>query len=271
MKDDLRGGGLVGASPHPESSFLGLLSALELTPSFPQTSSTAAGLTVNGLGAQEGTTVLALRYAQGVAMVGDRQATEGYLVAHRRIQKVFSGDDFSAVAVSGTAGLALEMVRLFQTELEHYEKLEGVRLSLDGKANFLARIVRQQLPLAFEGLAVVPLFAGFDQIAGSGRLYTFDIVGGRYEEIDYGATGSGGRDAKAYLRASFVPDAPEPEALAIGLRALVAAAEEDTATAGPDLRRGIYPTVVTVTAEGFREVPETDVAAIAAAAVEAVR
>ncbi|MFQ5966823.1 MAG: proteasome subunit beta [Acidimicrobiia bacterium] len=265
MRDDLLGDGLIQAAPHPTSSFVALLETLEVTPG-PVPQSTSDAVTV-----PEGTTVLALRYAEGVVMVGDRQATEGYSVSHRRIQKVFAADDFSAVAISGTAGLALEMVRLFQTELEHYEKLEGVRLSLDGKANFLARLVRQQLPLAFQGLVVVPLFAGYDELAEAGRLYTFDVVGGRYEEIDHGATGSGGREAKAYLRASYVAESSEDEALGIGLRALVAAAEEDTATAGPDLRRGIYPNVVTVTSVGFSEVAEDRIAEIAGDALETVQ
>ncbi len=178
---------------------------------------------------------------------------------------------YSAVAISGTAGLAIEMVRLFQTELEHYEKLEGARLSLEGKATYLARMVRAQLPMVFQGLVVVPLFAGFDEAAQEGRLYTFDVVGGRYEEHDFGATGSGGRDAKSYLRGAFAEGLDEGAALAVALGALVAAAEEDTATAGPDVQRGIFPNVVTVTAAGFREIPEERVASIAAAAMEAKR
>jgi proteasome beta subunit len=266
VNDDLLGEGLFHTSPHPGSSFTALLMSLDLAPHWAMSSPDRDPVT-----APEGTTVLALRYAEGVVMVGDRQATEGYTVAHRRIQKVFPADEFSAVAIAGTAGLAVEMVRLFQTELEHYEKLEGTRLSLDGKANYLARLVRQQLPLAFQGLVVVPLFAGYDDLTESGRLYTFDVLGGRYEETDYGATGSGGREAKAYLRAAYEPDTPEAQALELGLQALVAAAEEDTATAGPDLRRGIYPNVVTVTVAGFREIPEERVAEIAATALESVR
>jgi proteasome beta subunit len=163
------------------------------------------------------------------------------------------------------------MVRLFQTELEHYEKLEGARLSLEGKATYLARMVRAQLPMVFQGLVVVPLFAGFDEATQEGRLYTFDVVGGRYEEHDFGATGSGGRDAKSYLRSAFAEGLAEGEALRVALGALIAAAEEDTATAGPDVQRGIFPNVVTVTATGFREIPEEQVASIAAAAMEAAR
>jgi proteasome beta subunit len=218
----------------------------------------------------EGTTVLSLTYGDGVVMVGDRQATEGSTVAHRRIQKVFAADGYSAVAISGVAGIATEMIRLFQTELEHYEKLEGTRLSLEGKANYLATMVRQQLPMALQGLVVVPLFCGYDEAEGTGHLYTFDVVGGRYEEQDHAATGSGGREAKSFLRGNYQAGMAEADALTLALRALVAAAEEDTATAGPDLRRGIYPTVVTVTAAGFRAIPEAEVVDISAAALDGV-
>lgn len=217
------------------------------------------------------TTVLALRFDEGVIMIGDRQATEGHLVAHRTIRKVFEADRFSAVAISGTAGIAVDLVRLFQTELEHYEKLEGTRLSLDGKATYLGRMVRQQLPLVFQGLVVVPLFAGYDEDDGVGRLYTFDVVGGRYEEREYGATGSGSRDAKAYLRTAYRPELDQDEGLDIGVRALVAAAQEDTATGGPDLTRGILPNVVTVTERGFEEIDEERITELATAALGDIR
>lgn len=257
-------GGLPAGAPAPGTSFTDLLRSLDLAPEWKGNGGDGS------VQAPEGTTVLALRYTDGVVMVGDRQATEGHLVAHRRIQKVFQADGYSAVAISGTAGLAIEMVRLFQTELEHYEKLEGTRLSLDGKATYLARMVRSQLPMVFQGLVVVPLFAGFDEASQEGRLYTFDVVGGRYEEQDFGATGSGGRDAKSYLRGSYRPDLDEASALDVALRALIAASQEDTATGGPDMQRKIFPNVVTVTSEGFGEVPEDQVASISVAALEAL-
>ena len=258
-------GGLPAAAPSPGTSFTDLLRSLDLAPEW------RPGGGETALKAPEGTTVLALQYTDGVVMVGDRQATEGHLVAHRRIQKVFQADEYSAVAISGTAGLAIEMVRLFQTELEHYEKLEGTRLSLDGKATYLARMVRSQLPMVFQGLVVVPLFAGFDERESKGRLYTFDVVGGRYEEHDFGATGSGGRDAKSFLRGAYRDDLDESTALDVALQALIAASDEDTATGGPDIARGIFPNVVTVTASGFREIPEEEVATISAAAMETAR
>lgn len=210
--------------------------------------------------APEGTTVLAFRYADGVLMAGDRRATAGNVIAYRTMQKVFPADAFSAVGVSGTAGVGVELIRLFQTELEHYEKLEGSRLSVEGKANHLAAMVRAHLPMAFQGLVVVPLFCGYDESTGQGRLYSFDVVGGRYEETDYATTGSGGRDAKAHLRSAFRDGLSEAEALQVAVEALVVAAEEDTATGGPDLQRGIYPNVVVVSAAGYRELPEEQVA-----------
>lgn len=219
----------------------------------------------------EGTTVLALRYEDGVVMAGDRRATEGHLVAHRHIRKVFPADSHSAVAIAGTAGLAIDMVRLFQVELEHYEKIEGLRLSLEGKASFLARLVRGQLPLAFQGLVVVPLFAGYDEREESGRVYTFDVVGGRYEEIEFGSTGSGSRLAKAYLRTTYRADLSSDEAAEMAVNALVSASQEDTATGGPDLRRGILPNVVRIDAAGVEELSEDYLEPLAVAAVESIR
>lgn len=219
----------------------------------------------------EATTVISVRYDGGVLMVGDRQATAGYAVAHRNMDKVFPADEFSVVAISGTAGLAVEMVRLFQTELEHYEKLEGSALSLEGKANYLARMVRQQLPMAFQGLVVIPLFCGFDRHQNVGRLFTFDVVGGIYEEEDFGATGSGSTEAKSYLRAHYEDGLNEAAAIDVTLRSLVAAAEQDVATGGPDLRRGIFPAVVTITADGITEWDDDAIRPVAQGAIEATR
>ncbi len=252
-------------APVPGASFTDLLESLGALPTLNVPAGEKAPL------APEGTTVLALRYEGGVVMAGDRRATEGHLVAHRRIRKVFPADKYSAVSIAGTAGLAIEMVRLFQVELEHYEKIEGVRLSLEGQASFLARLVRGQLPMAFQGLVVVPLFAGYDEREGKGRLYSYDAVGGRYEEIDFGSTGSGSRLAKAYLRTVYREDLTAPEAADIAVRSLVAAAQEDTATGGPDLRRGIYPTVLEIDADGVKELDDTVIVPLAEQAVETIR
>jgi proteasome beta subunit len=206
-----------------------------------------------------GTTVLALRYRDGVIMAGDRQASEGYQVAHRRIEKIFKADDLSGVGIAGAAGPAMEMARLFQTELEHYEKVEGENLSLDGKANRLGSMIRMNLPMAMQGLIVVPIFAGFDERAGLGRLFKYDVTGGRYEEADYFAQGSGGKDARDSLKKRFKRDLPKDEALRVAIEALIDASDEDLGTGGPDLIRNILPSVKTITRSGFAEVPEDEI------------
>jgi proteasome beta subunit len=218
-----------------------------------------------------GTTVLALRYADGVVIAGDRQATEGYAVASRRIEKVYAADEFSAVAIAGAAGPCIEMVRLFQTELAHYEKLEGVRLSLEGKANRLAQMIRGNLPFAMQGLVVVPIFAGYDLPRGEGRIYKYDVAGGRYEETDYYAIGSGGSHARASLKKIYRAGLPEAEAVRTALEALYDAAEEDTGTGGPDFIRRIFPTVKLVTRDGAADVPEDRVEAACQAIANARR
>lgn len=207
----------------------------------------------------EGTTVLALRFGDGVIVAGDRRATEGFQIAHRSIEKVFAADDMSAVAIAGAAGPAVEMVTLFQTELEHYEKVEGERLSLEGKANKLSQMIRSNLPMAMQGLVVVPLFAGFDQARGEGRIFKYDVTGGRYEEDDYHATGSGGKDARSSLKKRFKADLTRDEAVKIAIEALFDAADEDVGTGGPDLMRGIFPTVAAITSEGMVEIAEADI------------
>lgn len=245
-----------------DSSFLSLLEARGLRPdwSIPER--------VSGLDVPQATTVLAMRFGDGVAMAGDRRATAGNVIAHRRVKKVYATDDYSAVAISGTAGMAIEMTKLFQTELEHYEKIEGTRLSLEGKANYLARMIRGNLAMAFQGLAVVPLFCGYDLVADTGRLFSFDVVGGRYEEQDYATTGSGGAEAKAFIKTVYRPDMTGEETLRVAVEALVAAAEEDSATGGPDIRRGIYPNVVMITTEGVTEVEDEVLSGVAAEVLE---
>ncbi|OGK88876.1 MAG: proteasome subunit beta [Candidatus Rokubacteria bacterium GWC2_70_16] len=206
-----------------------------------------------------GTTVLAVRYRDGVVMAGDRQASEGYQVAHRRIEKIFKADDLSAVGIAGAAGPAMEMARLFQTELEHYEKVEGENLSIEGKANRLGQMIRMNLPMAMQGLVVVPIFAGFDEKAGVGRLFKYDVTGGRYEETDYFAQGSGGKDARDSLKKRFKRDMGKDDAVRISVEALLDAADEDLGTGGPDLMRGIFPTVKTITRSGISDLPDEDI------------
>jgi proteasome beta subunit len=210
-----------------------------------------------------GTTIVTLKFADGIVMAGDRRATEGYQIADRRIEKVHSADSYSAIAIAGAAGPAMDMVKLLQTELEHYEKVEGEVLSLEGKANKLAQMIRGNFPMALQGLVVVPLFGGFDVRRNEGRIFRYDVVGGRYEELDYHATGSGGQHARSALRTSYRPGLARSDALRAAVEALLVASEEDTATGGPDLIRGIFPTVVTVTATGYETAPESEVRGIA--------
>jgi proteasome beta subunit len=209
---------------------------------------------------RHGTTIVAIRYTDGVVMAGDRRATEGYSIAHRAIEKVFPADRHSAVAIAGAAGPAIEMVRLFQTQLEHHEKIEGRALSLEGKANQLGQMVRNNLPAAVQmGLAVVPIFAGFDLRRGQGRIFTYDVTGGRYEEADLHATGSGGRDARTTIKLGWREGLDRDSAIELAIQGLYEAADEDSATGGPDVVRGIYPTMATITGAGFDRVPDPEV------------
>ncbi|GIU89222.1 MAG: proteasome subunit beta [Acidimicrobiia bacterium] len=208
-----------------------------------------------------GTTVVAIRYAGGVVMAGDRRATAGYMIASRRIEKVFPADDFSGVAIAGAAGPAVEMVKLFQTQLEHYEKVQGDALSLEGKANQLAMLVRSNLPAAMQGFVVVPLFAGYDHARERGRVFSYDVTGGRYEEIDFQAQGSGSIHARNWIKASWREDLTQDDAIDLAIRALFAAADEDTATGGPDLVRRIFPTLAVIDGDGYRALPDEEVEA----------
>jgi proteasome beta subunit len=213
------------------------------------------------LEAPHATTILALKHATGVMIAGDRRATEGYSIAHRSIEKVFRTDRWSAVAIAGSAGPAIEMTKLFQTELEHYEKIEGERLSLEGQANKLGQMIRANLMLAMQaGLVVVPLFAGYDDRAGIGRIFKYDVTGGRYEESEYWATGSGGRDARATIKKRYRPGITADDALKVALEALFDASEEDVGTGGPDVLRRIYPNIASITAEGFTEYGDARIA-----------
>ena len=231
----------------------------------------AGGTDAGFAGAPHATTVVALRFADGVIMAGDRRATMGNIIAHRSMEKVFAADRFSAVAIAGSAGMAVEMVRLFQVQLEHYEKVEGTALSLEGKANQLAQMVRQNLPLAMQGLVVVPLFAGYDTTRAVGRIYSYDATGGHYEETDFQATGSGGRDARSTIKLGYRDGLSRDEAVDLAIKALYEAADEDSATGGPDLVRGIYPLIAVVDVEGYRLVPEEEVAERFAALVDRIR
>ena len=213
--------------------------------------------------APHATTIVAATFPDGIVMAGDRRATMGNIIAQRDIEKVFPADEYSVVGIAGTAGLAVEMVRLFQTELEHYEKIEGITLSMDGKANRLAALIRANLGLAMQGLAVVPLFAGFDLDAEQGRIFSYDVTGGRYEETAFHAVGSGSLFARGSLKKLYRDDLSAEQCVMAVVQALYDAADDDSATGGPDLTRRIFPVVHVIGADGGRRLPDDEVAAIA--------
>ena len=213
--------------------------------------------------APHGTTIVAATYPGGVMMAGDRRATMGNIIAQRDIQKVFPADEYSCVGIAGAAGLAVEMIRLFQTELEHYEKIEGTTLSMDGKANRLAALIRANLGLAMQGLAVVPLFAGFDLSTDQGRIFSYDVTGGRYEETAFHSVGSGSLFARGALKKLYRENLTENECVTAVVQALYDAADDDSATGGPDVTRRIFPVVQVITADGGRRLPDDEVAAVA--------
>jgi proteasome beta subunit len=247
---------LFNPGDDPGSSFAELLRRSGQAPVF----TAEDGLAVPMPPTSHGTTVVAIRYADGVVMAGDRRATSGHLISHRTMEKVFPADRYSGVAIAGAAGPAVEMVRLFQLQLEHYEKVEGQHLSLEGKANQLGQMVRNHLPAAMQGLAVVPLFAGFDTRRGAGRLFQYDVTGGRYEEQDFATTGSGSLHAGTVVKLGYQEGMSREDTIDLAIRALFQAADEDSATGGPDLVRGIYPTIATITGEGFTAVEEDEIA-----------
>lgn len=235
----------------PGPSFFGLLQKVGIPEMISEKISNDVSIT-------HGTTIVAIRYEGGVLMAGDRRATSGHLISHRTMEKVFPADAFSGVGISGAAGPAMEMVRLFQLQLEHYEKVEGSPLSLEGKANQLSLMLKGNFPAAMQGLGVIPIFAGYEEKTGEGRLFQFDITGGRYEEKDFVATGSGSLHAATVIKLRHSSAVELSEAIDIALEALLEASEEDSATGGPDLLRGIFPVVAKIDSNGFERISDDD-------------
>ena len=234
------------------------------------------GEPVPALGGQaftHGTTIVALLFAGGVVIAGDRRATSGNVIAQRDIEKVFVTDNYSAAGIAGAAGIGVELVRLFTVELEHYEKIEGVPLSFDGKSNKMASMVRGNLGAAMQGLAAIPLFVGYDldapDPARGGRIVNYDVTGHRSDEtLGYHAIGSGSVFARSALKKRHDVSADLDTAVRNAVEALYDAADDDTATGGPDLTRHIYPVVVSVTgAEGALRRPEAEIEAVVRAVV----
>lgn len=210
--------------------------------------------------APHGTTIVAAVFPGGVVVAGDRRATMGNIIAQRDIEKVFAADEFSIIGIAGAAGLAVELVGLFQVELEHYEKIEGAPLSLVGKANRLATMIRLNLGLALQGLVVVPLFAGWDEATQEGRIFSYDATGGRYEEHAYFSVGSGSVFARGSLKKLYRPDFDANEATMAVIQALYDAADDDSATGGPDLTRKIFPVVLAATGDGVQRMSDERIA-----------
>jgi proteasome beta subunit len=254
---------LFSPGDDPGPNFVELLLRLGATPP------ALAGPTTVAI--PHGTTVVAMRYGDGVLMAGDRRATSGNIISHRAMEKVFPADSHSVVGIAGAAGPAVELVRLFQLQLEHYEKVEGTRLSIEGKANQLSAMIRGNLPAAMQGLVVVPLFAGYDEKRGTGRLFEYDITGGRYEERDYAATGSGSIHAGTAIKLGYQDGLTRDQSIDLAVEALFHAADEDSATGGPDLMRGIFPVVATVERDGYVRQSDTELERRTTALLERLR
>ncbi|MFT7325985.1 MAG: proteasome beta subunit [Candidatus Azotimanducaceae bacterium] len=241
----------------PGSSFPELLRRIGMSPDI-----TASGSVVGASFAiPHATTCVALKYEGGVVMAGDRRATSGNIISHRSMEKVVQADRHSAVAIAGAAGPAMEMVKMFQLQLEHYEKVEGSSLSLEGKANQLSAMVRSNLPAAMQGMVVVPIFAGYDVRREVGRLWDFDATGGRYEERNHVSTGSGSLHASTVIKVGFRDGLSRDDAIQLACRSLWEAADADSATGGPDVLRGIYPVVAAIDVDGWERVDDADLAA----------
>ena len=209
-----------------------------------------------------GTTCVAVKFNDGVVLAGDRRATSGHHISHKALEKVFQSDSHSGVAISGAAGPAIEMVKLFQLQLEHYEKVEGKSLSLEGKANQLGTMIRQNLPAAMQGMVVIPLFAGFDTREDEGRIFQYDVTGGRYEERAFATTGSGSLHATTVIKLGYSQDLTAKDATLLAASAIFEASDEDSATGGPDLIRDVFPTISLITKDGYTPLPHNEISSI---------
>jgi proteasome beta subunit len=254
---------LFSPADNPGSNFTELVRKVGL---LPENSSWSPQLDV-----PHATTCVALRFSDGVLVAGDRRATSGNWISHRGMEKVVQTDRFSAVAISGAAGPAMDMIKLFTLQLEHYEKMEGRQLSLEGKANQLSMMVRGNLPAAMQGMVVLPLFAGFDPVDQRGRIWDYDATGGRYEEREYVAIGSGGMLAGTVIKVGWKTELSSDAAIELACRSLWEAADADSATGGPDALRGVYPIVAVIDKSGWRQITDDVLSGIFATLAEEMR
>ncbi len=254
---------LFSPSQDPGANFIELVKRSGLSP-LPATWS-------ESLAVPHATTCVALKCSDGVVVAGDRRATSGNWISHRDMEKVGQTDRHSAVAISGAAGPAMDMIKLFSLQLEHYEKMEGRPLSLEGKANQLSMMVRNNLPAAMQGMIVMPLFAGFDTDSSEGRIWAYDATGGRYEEREYVSIGSGGMHAGTVVKVGWKSDLTMKAAIELAARSLWEAADADSATGGPDALRGVYPIVATIDQSGWSQVGDDTLRDIYTAIAEEVR
>lgn len=238
----------------PGPNLLELLNKMGLSPAI---HSWSASLDV-----PHGTTCVAIKYPGGVAIAGDRRATRANYIANRDMEKVVQTDLYSAVAISGSVGPAVDMIKLFALQLEHYEKMDGRLLSLEGKANFLASMVKANLPAAMQGFMVDPLFAGYDSQDQSGRIWTYDATGARYEQNEYGVIGSGSTLAGTVIKVNWKSDLTADTSIELACRALWEAADGDSATGGADSLRGIYPIVAVIESDGWKKIADDRLEAI---------
>lgn len=262
--------GSASFTEHLQARAPHLLPGLTGLPGTPGPDGLGAGSRGGSLEAPHGTTIVAATFEGGVAIAGDRRATYGNLIASHDIEKVFVTDERSAVGIAGTAGLAVELVKLFVVELEHFEKVEGVRLSTEGKANRLATMLRSQMPMAMQGLAVLPMFVALDE-AARGRIFTYDVTGGCYEEGHFHSIGSGAMFARGSMKKMWRPGLSEDRAVQVLVEALIDAADDDSATGGPDITRGIWPTCAVIGAGGAEVVPPARIEEVVAEVVAARR
>jgi proteasome beta subunit len=259
-----RGPGAAGGSPgfmgQQTSSFTDFLAAHSpgLLPGRVARHGGDAGISPAVRDLPHATTIVAAVCDGGVVLAGDRRATLGNMIAKRDVEKVFRSDEYSGMGYAGTGSLGIEFVRLFQVELEHYEKMEGRSLSLEGKANRLASMVRGNLGAAMQGLVVVPLFVGYDESAGTGRIFSYDVAGGPYEEQRFYSIGSGSLFARGALKKLYADGMSADDVVLACVQALYDAADDDSATGGPDLTRRIFPVIATITADGFHKLPEAE-------------